>query len=384
MKWLLFTLMLLKSMGSAGESLAPAAGLALPQEDAGGTARAMAMGSAYAGVAEGAAALLWNPGGLGGLTHSELGAHHNSALGEAFRETFLLALPAGTRGAVAGAFHYSDYGGFEGRDSEGGLTQGYSAQALGLKLGWGQALSGNLRLGAAAQYARQNLAEATYHSLSADLGALAFLSEQWRLGISYCNLGTSLAGFTRASSLRLGLAWEKPSTQGHGLLLAVAGQFQAGGERTLQAGLEQRYEILTLRAGYVQDLGETGLEGLHGVSAGFGLKLGRFVLDYAFLPYGQLGASHRLSLTLEFAAPAAAPEQAPLLKLGASKAGEIRKLRSQVMQEPGNAIAWWNLGKLYNEAGKFDWAKTCFEEAIHLNPSPRARAWFERFKSLHP
>jgi len=52
---------------------------------------------------------------------------------------------------------------------------------------------------------------------------------------------------------------------------------------------------LALRAGYKtnQDAGE-------GITAGIGLKVGKMSLDYAYVPYGELGNTHRISWKMKF------------------------------------------------------------------------------------
>ena len=67
-----------------------AAGRAMPATQQHGTARAMAMNSAWVGVAEGTPALQWNPAGLGHLTEAEIGLHHTTGLDKALGETVIL------------------------------------------------------------------------------------------------------------------------------------------------------------------------------------------------------------------------------------------------------------------------------------------------------
>jgi hypothetical protein len=77
--------------------------------------------------------------------------------------------------------------------------------------------------------------------------------------------------------------------------LAGAPDLHVGGEYRMRG-------ILALRAGYrlgPQDW--SGLSLLSGVTAGLGVNLGMFSLDYAFTPYGNLGMVHRLSLNTSFA-----------------------------------------------------------------------------------
>src|SRR6185369_7483472 len=86
----------LGALGSPGFSaVSSVAGLANPMDNAGVSARAVGMGSAFVGVADDSSALFWNPAGLGGLDNVELALHHNSWLAGIIQETAVLALPMG-------------------------------------------------------------------------------------------------------------------------------------------------------------------------------------------------------------------------------------------------------------------------------------------------
>jgi hypothetical protein len=59
--------------------------------------------------------------------------------------------------------------------------------------------------------------------------------------------------------------------------------------------------MLALRAGY--RFRRSDVSGADGITAGLGLAYSRgldYVLDYAFAGQGDLGASHRVSLTLRY------------------------------------------------------------------------------------
>jgi len=53
--------------------------------------------------------------------------------------------------------------------------------------------------------------------------------------------------------------------------------------------------MLALRAGY-----RTGQDIGSGMSAEVGLRIGKIDLDYAYVPYGDLGNTHRISLEIKF------------------------------------------------------------------------------------
>lgn len=75
---------------------------------------------------------------------------------------------------------------------------------------------------------------------------------------------------------------------------------------SIHAGVEVTpIEYVSLRAGYKYTIGANPLGWLAGLSAGLGinlkesvLKFGELSLDYAFVPYGDLGITHRISLEL--------------------------------------------------------------------------------------
>src|SRR5581483_8898032 len=85
----------LTRLGQAAVTVYPAAGVALPLENSGGSARSKAMGSAFVGVSDDASAILWNPAGLALLDSPELEIHHNTWLANSYQEIFVLGFPMG-------------------------------------------------------------------------------------------------------------------------------------------------------------------------------------------------------------------------------------------------------------------------------------------------
>jgi hypothetical protein len=52
----------------------------------------------------------------------------------------------------------------------------------------------------------------------------------------------------------------------------------------------------SLRLGYKYNSTMTSLDGLNGLSTGVGFAVGSLNIDYAFVSYGDLGYTHRVSL----------------------------------------------------------------------------------------
>ena len=295
----LLAVVLFSGLGWSAEN----ASLAMPLTQEGGTARAMSMGSAVISVPQGSASLFWNPAGLGRMGECmELGLHHNSGLGDSIQETIVLGLPMGNLGAFAASFNYMNNGIFEGRDSAGNLTGTYTAGDMGESIGWGKEFFEGISLGAAIKYNQQTLAGTVYSATAMDLGVIWNAASRLNLGLTYSNLGTKVANSTLDSGMRLGASYELEE----GLLLAISSELKAeGGFEGVQVGVEGYVNPrLALRGGYVVNFTNSKLEGLTGVTAGLGLQIVKnLTFDYAYLPFGELGISQRVSLTYKFSCP---------------------------------------------------------------------------------
>ncbi len=294
---------LMSGPASAADSFNSVGGQAQPLSQSGGTARAMSMGSAVVAVPQGSASLLWNPAGLSTMTCTEIGLHHNSGLGSAVQETLVFGMPVGS-GGVAASFNYVDNGSFEGRDIVGNPTADYHASAMGGSLGWGTRLVKNLSGGVAVRGNWQRLAGKTYPAYASDLGLMWTPSAPLSLGMTYSNINLhhNVAGYSMAQGWRLGASYNlRTSVPEKPLLLAMAFEKQDIGVTRTQFGFEDWVSTaVALRAGYQWNSPSNELTGFTNLTVGLGLKLNAFLLDYAYVPLGDLGASHRLSLTFKF------------------------------------------------------------------------------------
>lgn len=312
---------------TAGETYYDAASKALPLQQAAGTARAAAMGSAVVAVPQGAASLLWNPAGLSRIGSIEMGLHHNSGLGDTVQETAIIGLPlseikeecrggAGNNvkdecrgaslGGIAASLGYVNYGDFSGRDSLGSASGKYRAGDFSGSGGWGLELLPGFSGGIALKANQSSFAGRTYNAVTSDIGFLYNMIPAVNLGLAYSNinLGSKIGGQKLASGWRLGAAWAAQKN----LLLAVSGELQNDAVDRLQLGgeylagnTEGRNNFLAFRAGYQVNYPDPRLSGLTGLTLGLGYTINRsIILDYAMVPVGELGTSHRFSLIFKF------------------------------------------------------------------------------------
>jgi hypothetical protein len=302
-------------LASAAETDYAAGTKALPLEQAEGTARAMAMGSAVVAVAQDSASLLWNPAGLSRMDCMEVGLHHNSGLGDTIQETAIFGMPlgeakeghkGGTLGGIAASLGYVNYGSFSGKDVLGLPADSYHAGDFSGSVGWGMDILPGFSGGIALKGNQSDFGNKSYNAYTTDLGLLYTVIPALDLGVTYSNinLGSKIGGNQLASGWRLGAAW---SVNKH-LLLAASSELQDQAMTRLQLGAEylvgnidQKSNILALRAGYQASYPNPQLNGLTGLTLGLGYTLSRsLIVDYAMVPSGELGTSHKFSLTYKF------------------------------------------------------------------------------------
>jgi hypothetical protein len=287
----------------ATETIEGAGKISVPDSLQRGTARALGMAGAYVGVAEGTDALQWNPAGLVSVGSAETGWHHATGIDDRFDETLISGTRVGSIGSVAAAGDYDNYGSFERRDETGNPAGKYDAGLAAATIGWGGPVIEGLSVGAALRASRQVLADEAFNSAAVDIGALWRLDRGVSVGAAVANLGSGGSGFSMATGFRAGASWMLKPFGPNRLLVAVAGEFTPKGTQSVAAGAEDRlFGRLAVRAGWRQPLSAQHLSGLTGLTAGIGASLGSLTVDYAFLPAGDLGDVHRISLTYRRAA----------------------------------------------------------------------------------
>ncbi len=307
---LAWTLLGLMAHGTlqASEDLIAASAFAFPSVEQAASARAIALGSTYVGIAEGSAALMWNPAGLAGLTRPEISLHHNSAILDAIQEYAILGLPLGCGNALALSLNYEDNGVFEGRDANGAVTSDYSARAYGVGLGWGVALGGDISVGLGAKFNNRDLAGTSTGAFAGDLGILWSPSPLFTLGAAYTNIGLEVQSRQLAQAVRVGVSSMIDKGTDTQWLFALSGESLTNGEQSVHLGAELTlYKFLALRGGYGSNVPNPVAENLLGWTFGGGIILEDIAIDYAYVPLSDLGNMQRLSLTYAFGKTCSAP-----------------------------------------------------------------------------
>lgn len=274
-------------------------------------ARALGMGEAYTAVADDISSVYYNPAGLaGGAAGGEVSFSHAWHL----QDTAVSQL-AYMRRPWAFSVTYFSAGDLEGRDALGNPTGNFSARDVAAQVSRGLKL-GPLRAGLSGKVISQRIKSSGATSVAADLGLLYRPpGAGYSLGAALTNFGTRVKFEEESYPLPLKFKAGAAAELARGrLLLALDGEFPNDAPAAARLGAEYRgVEGMALRLGYrtcskaqrdavlAADYGGvTGLSSAYGFFAGVGFAYSGFTLDYALLPYGDLGSAHRFSLGLKF------------------------------------------------------------------------------------
>jgi hypothetical protein len=273
-------------------------------------ARADGLNSAYTALANDPSALYWNPGGLASLSRQELLASRRSQFSDVNLDFIGYARPLNWGGLGAGITRLSQEP-LQGRDDRRGTTGTFQASDSAAVVSAARRLTDGVGAGVSVKMIRQQIGQDTAQGLALDAGLMVRTSEHgWRLGLALQNAGPSMKFGEEAFQLPLALnAGLSAPLSDFGLVSVEAKQLFHENKTVFGAGFElSPYSFVSLRAGYSTFLAR-GVKGestqgneerYAGFGWGVGLKRGRYGLDYAFTPTGDLGDSQQFTFHLGF------------------------------------------------------------------------------------
>lgn len=262
-------------------------------------ARGLGMGGAYTALADDANALYWNPAGLSKLEKREFTASH-AEMFESTRLDFLAYAHPTSQGTFAAGLTYLSQGKIDGRDNLGRQTADYDASDAAVSLGYARKLE-IADLGATFKYLRSHIGSTEAQGVAVDVGAKRAF-DRVSVGAALRNLGPGLKFQDQRNDLplRLALGGAYKFTGGHSAAAELVNGPRGAGTDASFGGEYQAVKNLYLRAGYTTQTAITGGSGFdvaRGLTMGLGFRNEKWSLDYAILLSGELGRSHRFSLS---------------------------------------------------------------------------------------
>ena len=268
-------------------------------------ARALAMGSAFAAVDTGADvnAVNWNPGALGFVVKPDVSASYSSLFQDENQGFVGYASPLGKGGGVlAASVNYLAVTNIQARagDTENPDST-FTDQNVAAGVSYARSLGDKLSLGGTLKLVHTTFNTVHESAMAADFGALYRTPvDGLTAGAALRNFGTNLGPDSMPLDLRGGAAYKMFGSRltldsdVDWLETERIAYWSVGGEFWATPNL-------ALRGGYQFGHGADQLQsGMVGLGVGLGVKFGGFTMDYAFLPYGDLGDTHRVTLGLSF------------------------------------------------------------------------------------
>jgi len=292
----------------------------LPQEGVGAfsgfrtgvDARALAMGGAFAAIADSYSATYWNPAGIAKAGGPRVGGMNTNKFGQGINFNFLSGVMTIANFAVGASFVGSSISGIERLDEEGNPAGTIDDNEMLFAGSVAMALPGLGYVGGSVKSYSHTLAEERGSGLGFDAGVLITgLIPNLSVGAAAFDLGGTKITWTTGNVdlvsgfFKVGAAFTLPET---GLTIAADFDFGAEGESALHLGGEFMIPNtpIAVRGGAV-----SAGPGAFNFTVGAGLKLGQLRVDFAFLQNATLGNSLVLSAEFVFAAPAAPPPPPP-------------------------------------------------------------------------
>ncbi len=275
-------------------------------------AAAQGMGKAFIAQTKDASAAYWNPAALGGLEAKEIFLYQNRFISDFSYTYFAYAHPLKRiHSSFAVSLGRYAKGGIDGRDDSGQKTGDFSAEDSFAALSLGKKFGETFFFGTTAKVIRSGIQDYTAQGFALDVSASKELKTRTMVSVGVFNVGPAVNYADRSVAL--------PSTAELGAshsfsALTLAGNFRYGlKDQTASlsmGGQIQFFTAFSIRAGYLSQMAKNTvkngidagkLNSLSGLAMGFGMKFMRHgSADYAFVPMGELGTTHHISLSWRF------------------------------------------------------------------------------------
>ena len=272
-------------------------------------ARASAMGGAYSAISEEASAIYWNPAGLVQIPKFSAIFMRAQYVQDISYQYAAYAHRLTYDSVLAGSVFLTDIGAIDRTDINGSKTGTFSPRDQVFTISYSKAIlelsdkDMDVSIGVSAKYIRSQIVESA-QAYAGDLGIMTynFTNIPYRLGVTMTNLGSGMRYDVDSSPLPLTFKLAGAINPFRSLLLSMDMVLPKQNKPSFLFGSElstepNEFTLLCVRGGLdVQRLND----GLSGFTMGVGATLHFFTIDYAFVPMGELGSSHKISITFDF------------------------------------------------------------------------------------
>ncbi len=274
-------------------------------------ARAAAMGGAYSAISDEASAVYWNPAGLVQIPKLSAVFMRAQYLEEISYQYAAYAHRLSYDSVMAGSVLLTDIGAITETDISGGImpSGSFTPRDQVFTLSYSKAILEfsdkdiDVSVGVSLKYIKSSIVDSA-KSYAGDVGIMTynFGDIPYRLAVTATNMGGGLTYDKESNPLPLTFKLGAAVNPFRNLLVATDVVLPKNNQPNVLLGVElattpNELTRLCLRGGLnAQQMSD----GLGGLSIGLGATLHFFSLDYAYAPMGELGTTHRISLTFDF------------------------------------------------------------------------------------
>ena len=290
-------------------------------------ARPVGMGGAYTAISNDINCLYYNPAGMRNMNQTVIGAMHTEWIAGMNYE-FAGGIIPSRLGPWGLSAIYLNTGEMEGRSADRSATGDFTASDVAVSLSHARMLKSNLFFGSSFKIIRQIIADETAEGIAIDIGINWKMGEGRRemvngrrekgdgkkgieFGLAIRNLGPKMEFIEEQFSLPLTIT----AGAGYNIIdpfkIALDVSYEPIDDRkSVRLGTEfVPFGFMSLRAGYLIKAIETLYSGnindsspleSKGLSGGIGFSIYGYNLDYAIVPYRELGTTHRVSFQAKF------------------------------------------------------------------------------------
>ncbi|RKU30910.1 hypothetical protein C6497_03730 [Candidatus Poribacteria bacterium] len=227
---------------------------------------------------------------------------HNEWFAGINHEFVGFAIPFSDNDIIGVSANFLSFGELQGRDQDGNETTVFRPYDLAMAVSYARKI-GSIAFGVNAKYLREQIADENGTGIAFDFGGLYTITQTpISIGFNAQNVGPRVQyvedAFELPFTLRLGAAY---TLWDDACVLSMDFIRPTDNDNGIGAGIAYNIaNILQIRTGYKYTFGGNDLGILSGLRSGFGLTLKRFQIDYALIPFGVLGLTHRFSLIATF------------------------------------------------------------------------------------
>lgn len=269
-------------------------------------AKAVGMGEAATAVADDANAIFYNVAGIARLEKKSAEYMFSKYVESTSYHWVGFAMPVSEKiGSVGIGFQYFSAGDIDETDIRASKVGTFNPSDLAVNLAYARHIFSNAHsVGLNLKIINSKIKESA-STVAVDLGAQCrqFMEGKLMLGAAIQNLGGSLKFESEKSKLPILLKLGTGYKVQENWTAAFDLVFPEDNSPTFALGTDYKYMLqegmsLAGRAGY--NSRSSKVDGFNGVTIGFGFTYQITTLDYAWMPLGDLGSTHRISVGVKF------------------------------------------------------------------------------------